>query len=460
MVANRIPFPARGIAGTFAGALGAGVFIFVGGALAQTTTIGAATVVQNEVRGHTGGEIFRIARNDSVFLDELVQTSANSRAKVVFLDTTNMSVGPDSIVKLDQFVYNGNGTAQSVSIAATKGAFRFFSGASEHRAYKVTTPQAVIGVRGTTYDVLIANGRTIIKLQEGAVTACVRTGSACRDVDQPGQYLVVSDTSVEGPFNADNSTFDFGVHCGGGNADLCRKTQFAMNVPPPPPGGRPQPPAPTRFAANPPPAWTSPPPAPSSPPPIRNASLPSSDGFGPTQVLPPPVYVPPPRQTVHVPPVYVPPARPPVYVPPQRPPVYVPPRRPPQSSGTGPTRPPQDSGPRPRPYPQVPKQEGRPHPRPNTGTPGPILRYGQRGGPSRVGQVNRYDNIRRMQQGPRYAMNQPRSMPRMSSIPRMNAPRVNAPRFNAPRMSAPRMSAGPRMAARSFGGGSGFGRRR
>lgn len=460
MFANLIHFPPRGIAG----AIGAGIFVltpgtFVQGALAQSS-IGAATVVQNDVRGHTGGEIFRIARGDNVFLDQFVQTSTNSKAKIVFLDTTNMSVGPDSVVKLDQFVYSGNGKAQSVSINATKGAFRFFSGSSEHQAYKVTTPQAVIGVRGTTYDVLVANGQTFVKLQEGAITACVRTGSTCRDVDRPGQYIIINDTSIEGPFDSNNNTWDFGSLCGGGAADLCRKTQFAMNNPPPPPPGG------GGFQ----------PPPPQSPPPVRHASLPTPVYVPPPPpqgpVYPPQVYNPPQPPRVTVPPV--------VTIPPYVPP-YTPPNMPPRdpckyggARGCGPSTtppPPVDTGCKPSygrassgcgpsttPPPtntgcnagfrripgcgtgptKPPKGEGRPTKPPQTG---PILKQaGPQKYPTRWAHQHRqnYGNANRFSQMPR--MNQRFGM----------APQVrSAPRFS----QAPRMSTAPRMASMSRGPG-------
>ena len=321
---------------------------------------------------------------------------AEAGAKVVFLDTTNMSVGPDSIVKLDQFVYNGNGTAQTVSINATKGAFRFFSGASEHRAYKVTTPQAVIGVRGTTYDVFIANGQTYIKLQDGAVTACVRVGTACRDLDRPGDYLVVNDTSIQGPFPSNGRTFDFGSLCTGGASDLCRKTQFAMNTtpPPPPPSG----------------GGYRPPTGPNLNPPTRVATLPPSGNGQPPVYIPPRGPGRPPVATidppVYVPPVWTPPGRPPHIYP--RPPRYPYPPRPPQegkpNNGKPETGKPQQEG---KPYPGRPGNTRPPvEGRPNGGKPnnGPILRYGQTRGPlvSRWNAPHRFQQTTRMTQAQRF----------------------------------------------------------
>ncbi len=427
--------------------LGAGFAICAGSAFAQAP-IGNAAVVQNIVQGHTGGPIKLINRGEEVVLNEFIQTASDSKAKFVFLDLTNMSVGPDSEVKLDEFVYSGNGKAQTVSINATKGAFRFFSGNSAHEAYKVTTPQAVIGVRGTTYDVLIGNGQTYVKLQEGAITACVRVGANCRDLDQAGQYLIINDNSIEGPFNSNGSNFDFGSHCAGGAASLCNK-QFAVNTPPPPPGGGGfQPPPP----ANPVPRNINAPlpPGPQLPPPVRAAGLPPVNGG-----IVAPVYVPPGRPGGRRPPVVV--VDPPVYVPPGRP--GRPQGRPPVVILDPPVRVPPVYNPPPRPHrphfpgrPPRPPQEGKPYPGNNP----PILREGRvRGYPGRWG------NSRPVIEGRRADLPRNEMRPRIYGQGRMLPPRMysgqqmsRGPRFSSP----PRFSSGPRIegGSRSFGRG-GFG---
>ncbi|MDF2115927.1 FecR domain-containing protein [Roseiarcaceae bacterium H3SJ34-1] len=210
------------------------------------TLIGGATVIQNDVRGDIQGHRSKLAVGDRLFQDQTVQTAANSLAKFVFLDLTNMALGPLSQVKLDTFVYNGDETARTVSLTAAKGAFRFISGKSQHEAYQVQTPQAVIGVRGTTYDVRVENGRTLVVLQEGAVNVCVRNSANCRELTEPGSSVSVTNTDIDGPIAPANKSWDFGNLCGpGSTSDLCGKsTQFASLTPMPPP----PPPAATRPA--------------------------------------------------------------------------------------------------------------------------------------------------------------------------------------------------------------------
>lgn len=217
-------------------AIGLGLLLPTQAAFAKAA-IGGATVVKNDVRSKADDQrrYFRLVVGGRVYRDDLVQTRSDSLAKIVFVDLTNMSVGPDSVVKLDRFVYNGDGTAKEVAINATKGAFRFFSGKSPSRAYEVTTPQAVIGVRGTTYDVRITNGVTLVVLQEGEVNVCVNNNrSLCRTLNQSGQSVSVNDNDISPVLPPGSKPWDFAAHCMNGASDLCNKTtQFALAPLPP-----------------------------------------------------------------------------------------------------------------------------------------------------------------------------------------------------------------------------------
>jgi hypothetical protein len=76
-------------------------------------------------------------------------------ADLVFLDKTNLSVGPTSEVRLDKFVYDPTGSSGSVVLQATRGAFRFVTGSQAKHAYEVSTPHGTLGVRGTIVELLV-----------------------------------------------------------------------------------------------------------------------------------------------------------------------------------------------------------------------------------------------------------------------------------------------------------------
>lgn len=265
---------------------------------AAQTLIGGATVIRNDVSGDLLGRRSKMTVGDRIFQDQSVQTASDSQAKFVFLDLTNMSLGPQSQVKLDKFVYDGEGKAKSVSVTALKGAFRFISGQSQHDAYQVTTPQAVIGVRGTTYDVQVEGLRTIVVLQEGEVNVCVRNSANCRTLNEPGTSVSVTQNDIEGPIPATNKPWDFGSLCPpGGATDLCNRTTQLASLNPLPAAAPPASARPQRRQARAPvvaprPRYAEPPPRARRP--VRVARPPIDyDDYPPPYYGPRPVYVPP-----------------------------------------------------------------------------------------------------------------------------------------------------------------------
>ena len=89
---------------------------------------------------------------DPVFTDEIVRTGVDSATKLVFRDSTNLALGPRSRVVLDRFVYDPSQPSEGLGVTLAKGLFRFTTGSLQKSAYTVTTPTAVIGVRGTVFD--------------------------------------------------------------------------------------------------------------------------------------------------------------------------------------------------------------------------------------------------------------------------------------------------------------------
>ena len=104
--------------------------------------IGSANSVKPEASGSIAGTL---SAGSSVHSNETVKTGSSGQAALGFIDKTNLHVGPSSSVRLDKFVYDGTG---SVVIDATKGAFRFSTGAQGKGDYKVKTPYGTLGVRG------------------------------------------------------------------------------------------------------------------------------------------------------------------------------------------------------------------------------------------------------------------------------------------------------------------------
>jgi hypothetical protein len=182
---------------------------FFGGATPSRAeqSIGGAEIVINEVRGNlTSGSAVLVIRGDSVFRDEVVRTNTESKARLVLLDNTNVTVGSSSTVKLDRFVYAGPERPGAITLNLAKGAFRFVTGDAKKQAYSIITPTASIGVRGTILKIASSASKTIVDLLEGAAVVCNRPPAKrrCVELTWPNQEAVVTVTQVavgEGPSN-------------------------------------------------------------------------------------------------------------------------------------------------------------------------------------------------------------------------------------------------------------------
>jgi hypothetical protein len=141
-------------------------------------TIGVASLVRNNVSGVLPSRSFQINVGENVVRDEIVKTSQDSVAKLVFTDSTNLSVGPNSTVKLDKFVSAGPASYGKATINVVKGAFRFTTGHSDKRAYEINTGVATMGVRGTTFEGQSEPRQTVLNVLDGHVHVRTKDGQS------------------------------------------------------------------------------------------------------------------------------------------------------------------------------------------------------------------------------------------------------------------------------------------
>ncbi|MCK1737684.1 FecR domain-containing protein [Bradyrhizobium sp. 138] len=193
-------------------------------ALAQTR-VGEAVVIQNEVV-RVAATTTPISVGDSMLRDETVRTGADSAARFVMADSTNLSLGPSATLKLDRTVFNDEHSYRDVAIRMTTGAFRFVTGHSDKAAYKITTPLATIGVRGTTLDILSQRGRSVVVLQDGAASVCTKS-SQCVQLTQPGDTAIITSTGGKVSITKSNTPpWTFAANCAA-SAGLCAVNQYA-----------------------------------------------------------------------------------------------------------------------------------------------------------------------------------------------------------------------------------------
>jgi hypothetical protein len=186
--------------------------------------IGEAAVIQHEVVNVATTSQINVG--DGVLRDETVQTGTDSAARFVMADSTNLSLGANASLKLDRTVFNDERSYRDIAIRLSSGAFRFVTGHSEKAAYKITTPLATIGVRGTILDVLSERGSSTIVLQEGAASVCTLSFQ-CLQLTQPGDTAIITLTNGRTTIQkTSNPQWSFAQTCSSA-AGLCTVNNFA-----------------------------------------------------------------------------------------------------------------------------------------------------------------------------------------------------------------------------------------
>jgi hypothetical protein len=140
-------------------------------AAAAAPIVGTARTVVRDVRGELASDIRTINVNNEIFLNEDISTGPGSAARIVFLDGTVLSLAEDSRLKLTTLVFDPDPAKSKVAVKAVKGAFKWVSGKLPTDAYRIETPVATVGIRGTIIEFAVeGTGTTFIRVNEGLAT--------------------------------------------------------------------------------------------------------------------------------------------------------------------------------------------------------------------------------------------------------------------------------------------------
>ena len=146
------------------------VAVLAGPAVAAESQIGATSIVVNSVTGTLAAthETAPLRAGIDVFQNETIDTADNSASRVIFQDRTELSVGPQSSVVLDRFVFDPDPSKSAVAVSIAKGVARFSTGLLPKPDYVIRTPAAQIGVRGTVLTVTVSSAKaTTVSVESG-----------------------------------------------------------------------------------------------------------------------------------------------------------------------------------------------------------------------------------------------------------------------------------------------------
>jgi hypothetical protein len=170
---------------------------WAGTAVAATPSGAVLAVIQSANSAGVGGsQVLNV--QSPVYAGDHIETGPVGEVQIEFRDKTKLVVGPNSSMVVDAFVFDDANTARAITLDATKGVFRFFTGVSRKDAYQINTPTATIGVRGTQFDISIeGQGTTRVANFEGMTRICPRDGSLrsdCTESKDPCTLSVIRPT--------------------------------------------------------------------------------------------------------------------------------------------------------------------------------------------------------------------------------------------------------------------------
>ena len=129
------------------------VLCLVSAALIETASaapVGKVSRVQKEAQVGS-----RAAKAGTpVNMNDRLRTGPGARMQVTFIDGTQLTLGENATVVVDNYVYKPSKGAGKMALSSTQGAFRFATGKlnqMQNRDVKVNTPQGALAVRGTDF---------------------------------------------------------------------------------------------------------------------------------------------------------------------------------------------------------------------------------------------------------------------------------------------------------------------
>jgi len=155
---------------------------------------GAVTLARAQTVGRS------VVSGEGIFLQDRIESGDHSGMQILLLDETTFTIGPDSSIEIDEFVYDPATSAGRLAARVSKGVFRFVSGRiakDQTGNMNVALPSGNIGIRGTmvagaanpttraSLVVLLGEGPdNVAGRPAGSIDVC--NAGACTHVERPG----------------------------------------------------------------------------------------------------------------------------------------------------------------------------------------------------------------------------------------------------------------------------------
>jgi hypothetical protein len=184
-----------------AGLLASFLIIDASIATALADKVGVAAAVKPEATSQQrGGATTTLNIGKSVFYNERIDTSSSGQVQVLLLDGSTFTVGPNSSLVIDKFVYNPKTGTGTLAASFSKGALRFVGGklSKNEPGVRVNTPAGALTVRGGVFQGIVDGPNRALfafvygkhlSLRRGGKVSVLRVASTVFAINGPGPAM-------------------------------------------------------------------------------------------------------------------------------------------------------------------------------------------------------------------------------------------------------------------------------
>jgi hypothetical protein len=156
------------------------------------------------------GTTRRIELGQDVVHEERVVTGADGQTQILFLDGSALTIGPNSDMTIDNFVYDPNASSGQLAMSTTRGVMRFVGGkvSKLENAVTMNTPSGALGIRGGVFLLqLLPNGQFLVVFLYGKSLTVTANGQT-QTLTHPGWAIIVNGagSAPSAPFVAPPNT--------------------------------------------------------------------------------------------------------------------------------------------------------------------------------------------------------------------------------------------------------------
>ena len=115
------------------------------------------------ISGTVKTETRELKAGDKIYLNETIYAGAGSGTQILLLDQSTFTVGEDSEVVMDTFIFDPATNDGKIVASVKQGSLKVISGLISKKdpdALTVEVPEGTLGSRGTEFQTVVSNGRT------------------------------------------------------------------------------------------------------------------------------------------------------------------------------------------------------------------------------------------------------------------------------------------------------------